>query len=295
MRARARGGCTVDHIRGRWTDGPTSAITPKQCGGVPTCVWKVRGNRQGAAAFQAFSTPSGSPPKSNVVRVAWAGACTRIGTWRNDVAGTLKLTTTWTIEAGGAAQEAGGGAVSGTATLEGHVLKIVWVSPDQVTTGTYEWTLGPNCRSGQGTLTITAPADRAGQTIPDARSRRSDVQAPQAPRPEPQLTPRTRAPAQTAGRELLLGNGDLGQVYVPATRRVSRLPERCELAQTGAVGSINNLVDARPTQGQTPAPHPPTTATNALTAALAPPPPWAGVRVPVRGPHCTRPGSLPRR
>jgi hypothetical protein len=166
VRARARGGCTVDHIRGRWTDGPTSAITPKQCGGVPTCVWKVRGNRQGAAAFQAFSTPSGSPPKSNVVRVAWAGSCTRIGTWRNDIAGTLKLTTTWTIEAGGAAHEAGGGSVSGTATLTGHVLKIVWASPDQVTTGTYEWTLGPNCRSGQGTLTITAPADRAGESHP---------------------------------------------------------------------------------------------------------------------------------
>ena len=135
-------------------------------GGIPTCVWKVRGNRQGAAAFQAFSTPSGSPPKSNVVRVAWAGSCTRIGTWRNDIAGTLKLTTTWTIEAGGAAHEAGGGSVSGTATLTGHVLKIVWASPDQVTTGTYEWTLGRNCRSGQGTLTITAPADRAGESHP---------------------------------------------------------------------------------------------------------------------------------
>ena len=166
VRARATGDCTVHHVRGRWLSGPTGAITPKLCGRVKECVWKVRGNRQSAAAFQAFSGPSGSPPKSNVVRVAWAGACTRIGTWRNEVAGGLNLQTIWTIAAGGAAQEQGGGSVSGTATLNGHVLTIVWASPDQVTQGVYEWTLGPNCQSGQGTLRITAPADRVGESHP---------------------------------------------------------------------------------------------------------------------------------
>ena len=155
-------GCTVDHIRGRWFSGPTSAITPKDCGGVPTCVWKVRGNRQGGAAFQAFATPSGSPPKSNVVRVAWAGSCTRIGSWGNDTPGIG--TTTWTVEAGGAAQEQGGGAATGMATLNGHVLRIVWVASDQVTTGVYEWTLGPTCKTGQGTLRFTGPPSRVGES-----------------------------------------------------------------------------------------------------------------------------------
>ena len=100
------------------------------------------------------------------MRVAWAGECTRVGTWRNVIAGSLNLTTTWTIEAGGVAREAGGGAATGMATLTGRVLRIAWTGADQVTTGVYEWTLGANCQSGQGTLRFTAPADRAGQSEP---------------------------------------------------------------------------------------------------------------------------------
>jgi hypothetical protein len=162
LRAVARG-CTIDHIRGRWISGRTGALTPKQCGGGITCVWKVPANRQSAAAFQAFATSSGSAARSNVVRVAWAGSCTRIGTWVNDIPG-LGLTTTWTIETGGVAREAGGGAATGIATLTGHVLRITWTGADQVTTGVYEWTLGPNCQKGSGTLRITAPASRVGES-----------------------------------------------------------------------------------------------------------------------------------
>ena len=164
LRAVATGGCTVHHIRGRWTDGPTSVIAPKVCPGGPApCVWKVRGNRQGAAAFTAFSGPTNASTKSNTVRVAWAGSCTRIGSWVNDTPGVA--TTTWDVVAGGAAQESGGGAAHGTATLDGHVLRIVWVASDQVTTGSYEWTLGPNCKTGQGTLRFTGPPDRAGTSF----------------------------------------------------------------------------------------------------------------------------------
>jgi hypothetical protein len=165
LRAKASGGCTVDHIRGRWISGPTTAIAPKQCGGPPPCVWKVRGNRQSAAAFQAFSGPSGSSTKSNVVRVAWAGSCTRIGGWLNETEGIGVPQTTWTVEAGGAAREVGGGTATGMAVLNGHVLRIVWVASDQVTAGVYEWTLGPNCTKGQGSLRFTGPPARVGPSF----------------------------------------------------------------------------------------------------------------------------------
>jgi hypothetical protein len=163
LRAVARG-CTVDHIRGRWISGPPGAIAPRGCGGVATCVWKVHGNRQSAAAFQAFATSSGTGARSNVVRVAWAGSCTRVGTWENRTEGIGVAETDWTVEAGGVAREGGGGNATGMATLNGHVLRIVWVASDQVTTGIYEWTLGPNCKTGQGTLRFTGPPSRVGES-----------------------------------------------------------------------------------------------------------------------------------
>ena len=161
LRAVARG-CTVDHIRGRWISGRTGAIGPRQCGGLATCVWRVPANRQSGAAFQAFSGPSGSSAKSNVVRVAWAGSCTRIGTWENRTEGIGVTKTDWMVDDGGVAQESGGGDATGMATLNGHVLRIVWVASDQVTAGVYEWTLGPNCTTGQGKLRFTGPPSRVG-------------------------------------------------------------------------------------------------------------------------------------
>lgn len=164
VRAVARG-CRVHHIRGRWISGASGTIGPRQCGGVTTCTWYRRTNGQRAAAFQAFATSSGTGPRSNVVRVAWAGGCTRVGTWKNDIPA-LGLTTSWTIDDGGAARETGGGAATGNAVLAGRVLRIVWVAADQVTTGVYEWTLGANCQTGSGTLTFTGPASRVGVSHP---------------------------------------------------------------------------------------------------------------------------------
>ena len=162
VRAIARG-CRIDHIRGRWISGGSGAIAPRQCGGATTCTWRVRSNRQRAAAFQAFATSSGTGARSNVGRVAWAGSCTRVGTWKNVIPG-LGLTTSWTIDDAGVAREAGGGAATGTATLTGGVLRIVWVGADQVTAGVYEWTLGANCQRGSGTLRFTAPASRVNES-----------------------------------------------------------------------------------------------------------------------------------
>ena len=162
VRAVARG-CRINHIRARWISGSTAAIAPRQCGGATTCIWRVRSNRQRAAAFQAFAESSGTGARSNVGRVAWAGRCTRVGTWSNDIPG-LGLTTSWTIDDAGVAREAGGGAATGTATLTGGVLRIVWVGADQVTAGVYEWTLGANCQRGSGTLRFTAPASRVNES-----------------------------------------------------------------------------------------------------------------------------------
>ena len=114
-----------------------------------------------AAAFQAFATTSGTGPRSNVARVAWAGSCTAVGTWANNIPD-LGLTTTWTIDDAGVAREAGGGDATGNAVLSGRILRIVWTGSDQVTTGVYEWTLGANCQKGAGTLRFTAPASRVG-------------------------------------------------------------------------------------------------------------------------------------
>jgi hypothetical protein len=161
VRAKATG-CKIDHIRGRWISGAGSAIPTTQCGGRPTCVLRVRSGRQSAAAFQAYATPSNSPPRSNIVRIAWAGSCTAVGTWAHQTEGIGG--TTWAIEAGGAAKETGIGNATGTATFTGHVLRITFVASDKVTTGVYAWTLAPNCRTGSGTLTFTGPPTRVGET-----------------------------------------------------------------------------------------------------------------------------------
>jgi len=161
LRAVARG-CGIAQIRGRWISGASSAIPARQCGGSSTCVLHVRSGRQSAAAFQAFAT--GASARSNVVRVAWAGSCTAVGTWdqKTDNIGR----TTWAIKAGGAAQESGIGNATGTATFSSHVLRITFVADDQVTTGVYAWTLSPNCSTGSGTLTFTGPASRVGESHP---------------------------------------------------------------------------------------------------------------------------------
>ena len=116
--------------------------------GSTTCVWRVRSNRQRAAAFQAFATSTGTGARSNVVRVAWAGGCTAIESWANDTE--CILFTVWTIREGGVAQESGGGNATGVATFAGHVLRITFVAADQVTTGVDEWTLGPELQVGVG-------------------------------------------------------------------------------------------------------------------------------------------------
>ena len=162
VRAVARG-CRIDHIRGRWISGGSGAIPTRQCGGTATCTLRVRSGRQSAAAFQAFATPSGGA-RSNVVRVGWAGTCTAVGTRRHqtDDIGS----TTWEIQRGGAAQETGIGNATGTATLTGHVLRITFVASDQVTTGSYSWTLNANCQKGSGTLEFTGPPSRVGERHP---------------------------------------------------------------------------------------------------------------------------------
>ncbi len=124
---------------GRWRTcerGRAAAVPSITSAAAGPTVPPVRSPRSSAGAFPPASGRSAEtgrvPPRSRRSRRLRArlpsptscasrgpAACTRIGTWRNDIAGTLKLTTTWTIEAGGAAQEAGGGAVSGTATLDG--------------------------------------------------------------------------------------------------------------------------------------------------------------------------------
>ncbi|HEV7564656.1 MAG TPA: hypothetical protein VGO31_01700 [Microbacteriaceae bacterium] len=161
LRAVARG-CGIAQIRGRWINGASTAIPPRPCGGSTTCVLRVRSGRQSAAAFQAFATSTGgATARSNIVRVAWSGNCTAVGTWKQQTDGIGG--TTWTIERGGAAQEIGIGNATGVATFSGHVLRITFVGADQVTTGVYTWTLGSNCRTGSGTLTLTGPASRAGE------------------------------------------------------------------------------------------------------------------------------------
>ena len=162
VRAVARG-CKIDRIKGRWISGPSGALPTRQCGGGTTCILRVRSGRQSAAAFQAFATSTGgAPAKSNVVRVAWAGTCTALGTWDHDTEGIGS--TRWEIQSGGAAKETGIGNATGTATFTGHVLRITFVASDQVTTGVYSWTLSANCLTGQGTLEFTGPPSRVGES-----------------------------------------------------------------------------------------------------------------------------------
>ena len=177
-------GCRVGHIRGRWISGTTAAITPHQCGGGPApCVWRVRSNRQRAAAFQAFPTSAGSAKGSNVVRVAWAGGCVVRGDWVNRPEGIGVPQTTWTIMAGGAAQESGGGNATGVATFTGHVLRIVWVASDQVTAGVYEWTSVRTARRDQAG---SRSRDHLRESARPTRARSSDP--PAGPPPVAQTT-----------------------------------------------------------------------------------------------------------
>lgn len=97
-----------------------------------------------------------------------AGGCTAVGTWAQNTPGIAS--TTWTITSDGKADErngpgnlppsAKGISASGTGTLAGQTLTITFVSWDTVTTGVLKWTLTPDCRSGQGTLTLTGPPSR---------------------------------------------------------------------------------------------------------------------------------------
>lgn len=159
LRAVARG-CGVDHISRRWVTGGPGGISKRPCSGATTCIWNQSAPRQSAADYQAFATSGGV--RSNIVRVAWAGACTAVGTWTHRTA--IIGSTTWTVMRGGHAQETGIGSASGMATLAGHTLTIVFVASDGVTKGVYTWTLRPNCASGQGTLRFTGPPSRAGET-----------------------------------------------------------------------------------------------------------------------------------
>jgi hypothetical protein len=163
LRAVARG-CPsgVEHISGRWVSGASGAIPVTQCSNATTCFLRVRSGIQSAADFQAFARSGSSFVRSNIVRVAWAGSCTAVGTWVQTTDGIGP--TTWTVVRGGQAHETGVGNATGKASLSGHVLKITFVASDKVTTGVYTWTLKPNCRSGTGTLRFTGPATRAGET-----------------------------------------------------------------------------------------------------------------------------------
>ena len=99
----------------------------------------------------------------------WAGGCTAAGTWSQNTPGIAA--TTWTITSDGKARETGGPgslpssangiSASGTGTIAGQTLTITFVSWDTVTTGVLTWTLAPDCRSGQGTLTLTGPSTRS--------------------------------------------------------------------------------------------------------------------------------------
>lgn len=114
-----------------------------------------------------------------------AGSCTAVGTWVHvtpDIG-----STTWTIGPGGQAQETGIGNATGTAALSGQVLTITFVASDTVTTGVYSWTLGPDCRSGTGTLMFTGPPPRAGMTHASTVTKTGGppVAPPVAPPPDP--------------------------------------------------------------------------------------------------------------
>ena len=78
-----------------------------------------------------------------------SGACTMAGTWRQTTPGVG--TTDWNIAANGKAKETGIGYADGDATLSGNVLHIDWHTGTGYS-GFYQWTLGSDCSSGEGTL-----------------------------------------------------------------------------------------------------------------------------------------------
>lgn len=84
-------------------------------------------------------------------------ACKLEGTWEQyETAGGVPETT-WTITGSGNnnASEEGGGNATGTATLDGRKLKIVWTTKAGWA-GYYEWELKEDCNFGEGKLEFTA-------------------------------------------------------------------------------------------------------------------------------------------
>lgn len=76
LRAVARG-CTVDHITGRRVGHPSAAPLGHSCSAA-TCFWRIQSAGMQAVDFQAFSP---AHVRSNIVRVAWAGGDSVVGTW----------------------------------------------------------------------------------------------------------------------------------------------------------------------------------------------------------------------
>lgn len=75
-------GCNLHHITGRWVSGGEGAFpgSRRACAGT-VCVWYVRAPFMSAADFQAFGPAAGGvAPRSNIVRVAWAGSAV-VGRW----------------------------------------------------------------------------------------------------------------------------------------------------------------------------------------------------------------------
>ena len=160
LRAISRG-CFVDGIGGRWVAGRSGAVPTQTCA-TRFCLFTIASDRQSAADFQAFSNSGGRLVRSNVVRVAWAGGvCSAEGGWSER---STFGEAAWAIDGTGVAIQTGLGNATGMATFAGHLLRITWVTANG-TAGIHEVTLSPNCQSGNGHITITAPAARSGQTV----------------------------------------------------------------------------------------------------------------------------------
>lgn len=93
------------------------------------------------------------------------------GSWLNDTPGIGTSVWTFTRRGDGSydAREAGMGAAVGTATFDGSLIQVSWVTG--AWKGLYTWSLDANGRTGEGQLSFTA-GPRAGQRFPSKVSRR---------------------------------------------------------------------------------------------------------------------------
>ncbi|MGD9570732.1 MAG: hypothetical protein AB7V62_02450 [Thermoleophilia bacterium] len=146
-----------------------------------------------AAAVVAL--PAGMAAGATGSATQVAPGCTAVGTWVHVTADIGS--TTWTVDAGGQATETGIGFATGTATLSGQELTITFVANDRVTTGAYRWTLAQDCASGTGSLTMTGPPSRNGETHVSTVTRTGGPPAAPAPT-APAIVPRATRPVPGA-------------------------------------------------------------------------------------------------